>query len=430
MLRQPSPPAWCVLNELFSVKQSNVIGAGIVGLATALALQDAGRQVTLFDRLPPGEGTSAGNAGIISTGSIFPEAEPGIWKAFPGMLLDRLSPVTIRPGYLPQFLPWLGRFVACSSRARYDAGILALAALSSRALEFLDPLLQQADAEALLRREGVLYVYSTRKQLDKATARCLVRERLQLPYRYLEGEAVRGAEPTLREGLAGAIEIPNAAHTLSPLALSRALFALFQRQGGQFVRGEVTGFDAAATAVRALVADRHYQGDEFFITAGAYSHRLARQLGSRVPLVTERGYHLMLPEPGIQVIRSLIFGEQGFAVTPMRDGLRLAGTVEFAGLDDPPQFARARVLAGRVENLLPGVQTASGQEWIGYRPSVPDSLPVISPSPRYGNVYFGFGHGHLGLTQAAITGAILACLAQGRTPPVEVTPYRVDRSWW
>ena len=169
--------------------------------------------------------------------------------------------------------------------------------------------------------------------------------------------------------------------------------------------------------------------DEVFITCGAYSKNLAAMLGSHVPLDTERGYHMMLPDPGIEVRQCMLFSSRGFGVTAMNGGLRLAGTVEFAGLKAAPNYARADVLVKNAREVLPGLETGGGKPWMGYRPSLPDSIPVISPSPNYRNAFFGFGHGHLGLTQAAATGRMLADLAEGRTPPINPAAYRIDRNW-
>lgn len=407
--------------------QTTVIGAGIVGLCTALYLQETGCQVTLIDRLPPGEGTSSGNAGIISVGSVHPEAMPGIWKEIPHMVLQRLAPVTLRPAYLPRFLPWFARFLANSSQARAEASSVAIHALSSRAMDYLQPLVSKAGADALLRQQGSLYVYETPAQFSKAKADCAYYDRRGVDYRILESAQLAQMEPSLRPGLAGGVLTTKAAHTLSPLALSRALFGLFQQQGGEFIQAEVSGFVTSGKRVTAVRTDRELACDQAFITAGSYSHLLSRQLGSPVLLDTERGYHLQLPNPGIELSRPLLFVGRAFAATSMQGGLRLAGTVEFAGLKAAPNYARARVLAKQAATLFPGLNIEDGEAWMGYRPSLPDSVPAISASPHFENVYFGFGHGHLGLTQAAVTGATLAAMAAGTETPVATSHYRIDR---
>ena len=407
--------------------QTTVIGAGIVGLCTALYLQKRGVEVTLIDRQPPGEGTSSGNAGIISVGSVHPEAMPGIWKEIPHMVLQRLAPVSLRPAYLPRFLPWLTRFLANSSQAKAEAASIAIHALSSRAMDYLQPLVSKAGANDLLRQEGSLYVYETPAQFAKAKRDCAYFARRGVDYRIVGSVELAQMEPNLRPGLAGGVLTAKAGHTVSPLALSRALFGLFLRQGGQFIQGEVNGFLTDGNRVTGVRTDFDLACDQVFITAGSWSRLLARQLGSRVLLDTERGYHLQLPNPGIELKRPLLFAGRAFAATSMQGGLRLAGTVEFAGLKAPPNYARAHVLARQAAALFPGLNTENGEAWMGYRPSLPDSVPVISGSPHFKNVFYGFGHGHLGLTQAAVTGATLAAMAAGDETPVDVTPYRIDR---
>jgi len=420
-----------------------VVGAGIVGICTALYLQEKGRQVTLIDRMPPGEGTSSGNAGIISVGSVHPEAMPGIWKEIPHMLLQRMAPIALRPAYAPRLVPWFARFLSSSSPAKADQSSAAISALSSRALDYLQPLVDKAGARALLRQEGTLYINETPSQFAAARLNCSYYQRRDVDYQLVDGSELADLEPNLRSGLAGAVLVPAGAQTLSPLALSRSLFRLFQQQGGEFLAAEVRGFKLEGKRVTALYTDRDMPSNqelsnqvpcrEVFITAGAYSKTLAKQLGSSVPLDTERGYSVDLPSPGIELKRPLLFAGRAFAATSMTDGLRLAGTVEFAGLKAAPNYQRAHNLARQAAYLFPRLNAPEGQNegipWMGFRPSVPDTVPVISASPHFDNAFFGFGHGHLGLTQAAVTGAMLAALAVGEDCPLAISPFRVDRAW-
>jgi D-amino-acid dehydrogenase len=407
--------------------QSIVIGAGIVGICTALYLQEHGRQVTLIDRLPPGEGTSSGNAGIISVGSVHPEAMPGVWKEIPHMLLQRRAPVTLRPAYLPHILPWFYNFLSSSSSARAEQSSIAINALCSRALDYLEPLVIKAGAQALLQQQGALNIYETAEQFAKAKLNCAYYDRRGVDYQLVAGPDLAALEPNLRPGLAGGVLVRASAHTVSPLALSRSLFTLFEKQGGRFIQTEARGFTSMGKRVSAVHTDCELACREVFVTAGSYSKNLARQLGSSVLLDTERGYNLQLPSPGIELRRPLLFAGRAFAATSMLDGLRLAGTVEFAGLAAPPNYARARVLAEQAAYLFPQLNVEGGEPWMGYRPSMPDTVPVISASPYFDNVFFGFGHGHLGLTQAAVTGAMLSALATGNDFPVSAQQFQIDR---
>ncbi|HSG91404.1 MAG TPA: FAD-dependent oxidoreductase [Pseudomonadales bacterium] len=407
------------------------MGAGVVGLATALQLQGEGCAVTLVDRLAPGTGTSRGNAGIFSTGSVHPEGMPGFWKEIPSLVLRRDAPVHLRPAYAPAFAPWLLRFLANTSAARAEQASQAISALSSIAMRDWDRLIAASGAEHLVVRRGVLYAWESAASLAAGIEDSTWRDRRGVAWEVLRGSELHEVEPALSPHLAGGIRIAGAAHTTSPLALSRALFAQFRQQGGRFEQAEVTDFERRAeriTGVR-LNGGTTLAADEVFVTAGAWSKDLARRLGSRVPLETERGYHIMVPSPGVSLRQAVLFPAHGFAATPMAEGLRLAGTVEFAGLRAAADPARAQLMLRLAQRLLPGVGEEGVDPWMGHRPSLPDSVPVISPSPQLANVWFGFGHGHLGLTQAAITGAMLAAMADGRPTPVPAAAYRIDRRW-
>lgn len=405
-----------------------VIGAGIVGICTALYLQREGRLVTLVDRNQPGEGASYGNAGVIATGSVVPVGTPGILAKVPRMLMDPLAPLTVRWSYLPQLAPWLVRLIRASSPERVDRIAEALASITRPALAHYEPLLNDAGANGLIGRLGSLYVFTSDEELREAEHGIELRRRHGIELEMLTGPELRQMQPALRDDVAGAIFIPGAAHCLDPLGLSQALVRHFIERGGRFVNERVLGFRLGANGPTHVVTDAaRHAADEVVITAGAFSRPLVQDLGGDVPLDTERGYHVQLPDPGVEVRLPMLVPARGFAVTPMAGGLRCAGTVELGGLKAPPNYARADVILSHAKALLPGLKDGGVERWMGHRPSIPDSLPVISASPRFRNVFFGFGHGHLGLTLAAVTGRLIADLALGRTPAVDVSPFRVDR---
>ena len=204
---------------------------------------------------------------------------------------------------------------------------------------------------------------------------------------------------------------------------------MFQLQGGIFHQQDVKKFTTSDNKILRVIAEKEFETDEVFITAGAYSNSLVKQLGHKVPLDTERGYHLMLPSANVEIHNAMLFTERAFGVTPMQDGVRLAGTVEFGGLSALPDYSRAEELGKMAQQLYPGLDMQGANPWMGYRPSVPDSIPVISRSNKITNAFFGFGHGHLGLTQAAITGSLLATLACNQETDIDMTPYNIDRRW-
>ena len=411
-----------------STRNVTVIGAGIVGLSAALYLQREGRSVTLIDRGPPGEGASYGNAGVFAAGSVTPLGMPGmVWKV-PGMLMDPLGPLRIRPAYLLQIMPWLVGLLRHSTPARIEAISTALATIVRPALAAYEPLFEEAGAGDLVGRNGSLFLYETEADFRHGQFAIELRRRRGIELQVLAPEEVRQMIPAIRPDIGGAVFVPGSAHCLNPLGLSQAFARHFDARGGRLLQERVDGFEIGPDGPRQVrtEAGSHEVGD-VVIAAGAFSRDLARQLGSDVPLDTERGYHVMLPNPGLELRLPMLCASGGFAATPMQHGLRFAGTVEFGGLDAPPNYARADAILQRAKKLLPGLQDEGVERWMGFRPSIPDSLPVIGRSPRFQNVYLAFGHGHLGLTLGAVTGRLIADLVAGREPDVDVAPFRIDR---
>ena len=407
-----------------------VVGAGAVGVATALYLQREGWSVTLVDREPPGKaGASFGNAGLIATHIVEPLAVRSILPKLPQMLLDQTAPLAIRLSYLPTLMPWLIRLMRATAPAEVERITAALASQLAHADEAYRVLIADADAEALIRRKGVIVVYPDQAYLEANAAYQLdLRRRNGVEFEMIGDNALRSMLPALSRDYRLGVLFNSACHTVDPFLLVSALARRFEARGGVFHRAHATGFttrDGRVTAVR--TGSGEVACDLVVVAAGIWSRPLARQLGSKVPLDTERGYHVMLQEPGIALDLPAIVGDVRFSITPMASGIRLAGTIEFAGLDAPPNPKRHEALLGHATRVFPGLATSKQTRWMGFRPSLPDSMPVIGPSPHFTNAYFGFGHGHLGLTSAAITGRVIADMAAGRKPAFDPTPFRVDR---
>jgi D-amino-acid dehydrogenase len=405
-----------------------VVGAGIVGVSSAFSLRRDGHAVTLIDRAEPGEGASFGNASIIAMWAVAPVQTPGIvWKV-PGMLLDPLGPLAIRWRYLPRLAPWLCRFVAASGRRRVEEIASALAALLAGAVEAFDPLLRAAQAPDLIRRAGAIGLYETEADFRGSAPLLELERRLGVRQETLDADAVRQMAPALAPAFARGVFYPEVAHAADPHLLVKRLAEAFVRGGGRLVREEAVGFEIGGGAVRAVrTRAAVHPCDAAIVAAGAWSKPLAAALGHRPPLDTERGYHVQLPAPGVELRLPVYVPDRGIAMTPLTGGLRLAGTVELGGLAAPPDWRRAQALLARARGWLPGLKEEGATRWMGFRPSMPDSLPVISGSPRLRNAFFAFGHGHLGLTLGARTGAIVAALVGGRDPGLDVAPYRIDR---
>lgn len=406
-----------------------VIGAGIVGVCAALYLQRDGHRVTLIDRAGPGEGASKGNASVIAAESCVPVATPGILKRVPGMLMDPLGPLALRWGYLPKLAPWLWQFIRAASPQRVEAISIALRALTSQALDSYMPLVKGAGAEAMIRRTGWLIVYETDEKFQGAQSDLEIQRRRGVEYRILPPEEIRQLEPSLAPIFKHGIYHPDNAYVTDNFRLVQVLAESLVRGGGSLLKEEVTGFefDAAGHPNTVVTRAGRHATDAVVIAAGAWSKQLSRMLGHNPLLDTERGYHMMYPNPGVSPRMPICSGEYTFVATPLEHGLRIGGTVELGGLEAPPDYARARIIAERGRRMLPGLNETGGVPWMGFRPSMPDSLPVIDCSGKHPNAFFAFGHGHLGLTLAAITGRLLADIVAGRDAGLDLAPYRIDR---
>lgn len=405
-----------------------IIGAGIVGASTALHLLQDGWHVTLLDSEAPGSQTSYGNAGAISPQSINPMAGPGMLKQIPGWLLDPLGPLALRKRYLPKALPWLMKFVAAGTPARIAEQSKALAALHAPVIDAHEELAELAGVKHLIHRQGWLSLYETDANFNSDAAG---RQRMRdagHEIHELGPEEIAQLEPGLAPIFKHATWAPNSGHTANPGALTEAYARQAAAMGAEIIQAKALGFEVGADGPHTLKTSQGDRKlDRLVIAAGAWSARLSQQLGDGFPLESERGYHMMLPNPGFTTRRPVSFNERKFMTTTMEKGLRLAGTVEFAGLEAPPTWGRADKLITHASQVFREVDTSDAERWMGQRPATPDSLPVISSSPHHARVFYAFGHGHLGLTGGAVTGRHIAALVAGRDPEIDLTPFRVDR---
>jgi D-amino-acid dehydrogenase len=405
-----------------------VIGAGIVGVCSALCLQRDGFQVTLIEREGPGAGASFGNGAVIGEEQVVPVATPGVLGKVPGMLFDPRGPLALRWSYLPRLAPWLLRFAAASRRDRVEEISIALKALLEGTFESLDRLLELAQARDMLRRTGWMAVYESARGLADYRPLLELQRRRGVRFEILEAEQLRQFEPALAPIFARGVYYPDVGYTVNSQRLVQVLAEAFQRLGGRLEIAEARGFEIGPDGPRAVVTERGALACEaVVIAAGAWSKGLAGQLGSKAPLDTERGYHVQFPEPGVVPRLPVYSTERAFVASPLEVGLRVAGTVELGGLEAAPNWDRAEVLLRHAKRWFPGLETEGVTRWMGFRPSMPDSLPVIGRSPRFANVLFAFGHGHCGMMMGARTGEILAALLAERDPGLDMTPYRVER---
>ncbi|CAN5515615.1 FAD-binding oxidoreductase [soil metagenome] len=406
-----------------------VIGTGIVGVCTAAWLQRDGHQVTFIDPLEPGEACSFGNAGSLSPSACLPVGMPKMWKKVPRWLLDPLGPLTVRWRYAPTVLPWLVRMLQHSSREEVTRIATALRSLLEPIFDCYDPLLAEAGAQSLVRRTGCLYVYSSRETAAQWQWGMNLRRTLGVKLVDVERDELEHLEPDLKGRFRFGILAPDNGSTSDPSALVKALHAHCVALGARIDRRRATGFERQGGRVTGVRFDNGepLAVDGVVVAAGAWSAPLAAQLGSRVPLETQRGYHVTVRSSNLGLRHTVMAVEHNLMVNPMAMGLRLAGTVEFAGLKAPPNYARADALLKQGQQLFPHLDTSEVTRWMGHRPSMPDSLPVVGRAEKADNAWLAFGHGHMGMCMGASTGREVAHLVAGRPTQVDLAPFAPGR---
>jgi D-amino-acid dehydrogenase len=406
-----------------------IIGAGIVGLATAHALLDRGHEVVLIEPGGKQGRPTDGNAGWIAHTDIMPLASPKAWRNLPRWLMDPLGPLTIRPGYLPHLAPWLVRFMLASSPGRIKASIGAIRAINAEALPAWKNLLAALNLSRHLRENGIVSVWRHQGDFHRSQGIIERQRSFGIEAEALSSAAIAELEPALRN-VEAAVFYPDACHVADPAVLAADLLRLALERGAILVAAHASRIEAQDWAVRvhtdgsgpALVAD------QVVIAAGIWSRALAAQLGDRIPLDTERGYNATYPKGTFGISRPIMFEGEGFVTTPLDTGDRVGGAVEFAGLEAAPNHSRTDAMMQRLTRFLPHLQSEpAAKRWMGFRPSIPDSLPVIGPAGRDRRVIYAFGHGHYGLTQAAITSRLVADLVEQKPTGINLKPFVAQR---
>jgi D-amino-acid dehydrogenase len=370
-----------------------------------------------------------GNAGWIAHTDIMPLASPKVWRNLPTWLVDPLGPLTIRPAYLPALMPWLMRFMLASSPLRIKASMAAIRAINAEALPAWKKLLSSLDLNTHLREKGILSVWK-RQEVFLRAKDVLERQReLGIGAEVLDQKELAHLEPALQNVEAGVL-FPEACHISDPAHLASDLRRLALERGAQHVAARALSVVSKHDGIHiqtdgpasAVVADR------VVIAAGIWSRPLAKMLGDRIPLDTERGYNATYPKGSFGLNRPIMFEGEGFVTTPLDPGDRVGGAVEFAGLDAEPNHERTSAMVARLKRFLPDFNAdQNARRWMGFRPSIPDSLPVVGPSRQDRRVVYAFGHGHHGLTQAAVTSRLVADLVDGMTSAIDLKPYSAQR---
>lgn len=419
-MTNPSPAA----------QQIAVIGAGLVGSACALVLAAEGHRVTILDPDPPGAGTSSGNAGGIVTGAVVPTATPQVLRALPGYVLDRNGPAVLRLRHAPRALPWLWRFIRAGRPSEVARIATALQPLVESSLDAHRHLAALAGAGGLITDEGWLKVFASEAEFAATAPDRALMDRAGVRYQVLDRDEVLSLEPGLNPDLARiGLHQPESGFVRNPRGLAQAYADAALSRGARHLRLRVRGLTRRADGVTLQTEAGPQDFARVVIAAGAWSASLARQAGDRVSLDTERGYHLGFGAGTEGLLRRPVgLPALGMVLSPMQGGLRLVSGDELAGLAAAPDFRRIRALLPGARRALPGLADKPvATEWMGFRPSTPDSLPVIGASPKGPQVVHAFGHGHLGLTLSAITALMVADAVAGRAPRIDPTPYGIGR---
>ncbi|HRW13698.1 FAD-dependent oxidoreductase [Amaricoccus sp.] len=405
-----------------------IIGGGIVGLASAERLQAAGRRVTLIERAGIARGASFGNAGAFAFSDILPLAAAVRLSRLPRWLIDPLGPLAIPPAYLPKILPWLLRFWRAGRSDRVARSTMAQTALMRLAESEMAALTAAAGLAGMVRVEGSLELYESEGELAASAAGWQARGAAGIAFEHVRGERLAALQPGLSPRFPVGTFVPEWQMVEDPFTFARRLAEHVIAAGAEVIAAEATALGPEGEAVAVTLADgRELAARAAVVAAGAFSRRLTDPLGDRIPLETERGYNTTLPPGAFDVRRELIFGGHGFVVVPLASGIRIGGAVELGGLDLPPDYRRSEAMLKKAAAFLPGLRTEGGTQWMGFRPSLPDSLPVIGASRAGPRIVYAFGHGHLGLTQSAATGRLVADLLCGRPPAIDIAPFSPQR---
>ena len=402
-----------------------IIGAGIQGICNALFLQKKGFDVTIFDRDEPGNAASYGNAGHFSPYASVPLNRPDVLSDVPAMLISSRGPLALKWNYVPKMIPWFYKFIkSCSTNnmkhtAKYMHQILDLS------LPAFDELFDEIRLDNLIENNGILYVWN-KKNIKSRELEIKIREELGVKQQVVNKKEIHDLEPNLKQFYYGGVFYDYARHARNPKKILIKLFENFIEKNGKFLKININdlNFEDRKPVIRS--EKKRFIFDKIVIACGAFSKKLTDKLHENIPLDTERGYHIHFKDYDHLISRPVVYSNRGFGMTPMEQGLRVVGTVEFGGVNNPISKNRIKNLILNANEMLDGLPQHQ-DEWLGFRPTLPDFLPVIGPSKNYENVYYCFGHHHLGWTLGAISGKIVATMISNENSNLDLAPYSSER---
>ena len=406
-----------MLNKL----KIGIIGAGIQGVCNALFLQKKGFQVTLFDRGEPGNSATYGNAGHFSPYASVPLNRPDVLADVPAMLLSSKGPLALKWNYVPKMIPWFLKFIINCTNKKMLHTAKNMYQILDLALPAFDELFDEIDISGLVENKGIIYFWND-KNLKSRELEIRIRNELGVKQQLLSPKEIHDLEPNIKPVYHGGVYYDYARHARDPKKILIKLFNNFTIKGGKFIKLNIKdiNFDEEKPVLRSEA--QRFVFDKLVIACGAFSKKLTDKLHENIPLDTERGYHIHFKDYDHLISRPVIYSNRAFGMTPMEQGLRVVGTVEFGGLKNPLSKSRIKNLIDNAKALLDDLPEHK-DEWLGFRPSLPDFLPVIGPSKNYKNVFYSFGHHHLGWTLGAISGKIISNMIANENTNLDLKPY-------
>ena len=404
-----------------------VLGAGIVGLGLALKLQERGREVVLIDRAQAGAATSFGNAGLIERSTVFPYAFPRDLQTLLAYALGRRTAAHYHWSALPSLLPWMWRYWQHSSPALYPKAIAGALPLIEHSWSEHQPLIAAAGVQDLVNERGWIKVFRTQESADQSLAMAEHSRRYGVQAHALTAAQLWALEPAVKTGVLGGVHYPDARQIQDPQALSSAYLKLFEQRGGRFVQGDARTLQDEAQSWSVQTDEGRLHATQAVLALGPWGEDMARQLGYHLPMGRKRGYHMHFQSSALALNHTIVDVENGYAIAPMRQGLRLTTGAEFALRDAPATPVQLERIEPMARSLTALGERVDSQPWLGSRPCTADMLPLVGSAPRHPGLWFSFGHAHHGLTQAASSGRLLAELMCGETPYIDPKPFRVER---
>lgn len=408
--------------------ESLVIGTGIIGAMSALYLQNQGRKITFIEKGEPSRGASSGNAGMLAFTEVLPLAAPGIIKKAPKWLIDPLGPLSVPHAYAAKIAPWLYRFWKASAPRHYQHALKVQKSIMPLARREMQHVLSMPELSHFVSTCGTLELYDSQSSLERSLSDWKEREKAGATFERVGRARIEEIQPGLSEHFQHAMFMPEGQQIADPYDFTKAIVDLVLSRGGKLRQGEVVDVSPVgeSTIVTVDNGDK-LDADKVVLAGGAFSRKLAAKLGNKVPLETERGYNTTLPKDAFDLNTQLVFCDHGFVMTPLETGIRVGGAVELGGLELNANFKRSEAMLKKASRFVPKLKTEDGRQWMGFRPSMPDSLPVIGYSAATPSVIYAFGHGHLGLTQSAATGKLVSELVAGIETSISVDPLRPNR---